>query len=154
MDVVPAIYVRLGRTPQLNPLQRLLALSIAGAAMAVLITAAWLRPDIAGYGTHTQLGLQPCGFLMRTGIPCAGCGMTTSFAYLVRGRMISSFVAQPFGMILCILTAASFWAALYIALTGRPAYRLLATISPRFHALFWIPLAGAAWLWKIALVVG
>ena len=35
--------------------------------------------------THQQLGLPPCTFLEVTGVPCPACGMTTSFALLVRG---------------------------------------------------------------------
>lgn len=148
----PAIYVR-NEGPRRAPWQaRLIALLIAAGAMSVLLIAAWLKPDARGVSTHTQLNLQPCAFLDRTGIPCAGCGMTTSFAYLVHGHVIKSFVAQPFGMILCVLTVAAFWAGSYIAVTAKPAYRLMRLIPPKFHLITWIPLALLAWLWKIALM--
>ena len=150
MDV-PLIYSRVGQTPRLTLFERSVALGIAACAIGVLITAAWLQPATRGYGTHTQLGLQPCGFYMQTGIPCIGCGMTTSFAYMVRFRLIASFVAQPFGLILCVLTAAAFWGGLYVAATGRAAYRLIAIVPMRAHVVIWPTLAGAAWLWKIAL---
>jgi len=154
VQAAPAIYTRLGRTPSLNYFERLVALGIATAAIAVLITAASLHPDASGMGTHQQLHLQPCGFLMRTGLPCAGCGMTTSFAYGVRLRLLTSFLTQPFGMILCVLTAASFWGGLYVAVTGRAAYRLLAMIPFKFHVAVWPSLALVAWLYKIVLVIG
>src|SRR5687767_7006253 len=101
----PLIYV-----PNPGPVRapwfaRLIALAVAAGALSVLLTAAWLEPSSRGVGTHVALGMQPCAFLERTGVPCAGCGMTTSFALLVRGRVLSSFIAQPFGMILCFLTA-------------------------------------------------
>ncbi|MGN6504887.1 MAG: DUF2752 domain-containing protein [Tepidisphaeraceae bacterium] len=149
----PPIYVRLDGPMRLPVLGRLLAALVAGGALAVLVTAAWLDPSPRGFGTHTQLGLQPCAFLQRTGIPCASCGMTTSFANLVHGHVVASFVAQPFGMILCILTAVTFWSAFYVAVTGKPAYRLLSMIPTRVHLRVWIPLALAAWVWKIALTV-
>ena len=150
---VPLIYVRSDGPTRLPLLGRLLATGIAAGALGVLIVAAWLDPSPKGYGTHTQLGLQPCGFLASTGYPCAACGMTTSFAHLVRWQVIASFVAQPFGMVLCVLTAAAFWSALYVAVTGKPSYRLLNTIPQRTHLMIWIPLALAAWAWKIALTV-
>ncbi len=64
-----------------------------------------LTPSSAGYGTHQQLGLPPCGFLMITGYPCPSCGLTTSWAYLVRGEILNSLKAQPFGTL--------FYAALF-----------------------------------------
>jgi hypothetical protein len=151
-NTAPLIYV-----PTPGPIRapwfaRLIAAAVAGAALTVLLVAAWLEPSSRGVGTHEALGMMPCAFLQRTGVPCAGCGMTTSFALLVRGRVIASFIAQPFGMILCLLTAAAFWAGLYIAITAKPAYRLAYQIPPKFHLLTWVPLALAAWLWKIALV--
>ena len=150
----PAIYANLNYPPDVRPLGRLLALACAGMAMSVLLVAAWLSPDGRGYGTHEALGLAPCGFYQQYGIPCAGCGMTTSFAYAVRGRLVASFVAQPFGMLLCLLTAATFWSAIYVAVTGRPAYRLLKFVPPKAHAVVWPGLTVAAWAWKIALSAG
>ncbi len=148
----PAIYVRTEGATRAPWTTRLVALGIALGAIWVLLVAAWLNPDAHGVGTHTQLGLLPCSFLQTTGIPCAGCGMTTSFAYLVHGHVVASFVAQPFGMVLCIGTAFTFWAGLYVAITAKPAYRLLRMIPPGVHLMTWIPLALAAWMWKIALI--
>jgi hypothetical protein len=63
-------------------------LVIAAVAMAgTLGLAAWITPDRRGYGTHEQLGLPPCAFRKVTGVVCPSCGMTTSFAYLVRGQV-------------------------------------------------------------------
>lgn len=74
--------------------------------LAVLITAAVLTPSSVGHGTHTQLGLPPCGFLVYTGFPCPGCGLTTSFAHMIRFEVIGAFQSNPFGMLLFLCTAA------------------------------------------------
>ncbi|MEQ8456395.1 MAG: DUF2752 domain-containing protein [Sandaracinaceae bacterium] len=74
--------------------------------LAVLITAATLTPSIAGHGTHTQLGLPPCGFLVYTGYPCPGCGLTTSFSHMIRLEVFGAFHANPFGILLFLCTAA------------------------------------------------
>jgi hypothetical protein len=78
-------------------------LFVSGAA--VLVTAAALSPDPAGHGTHTQLGLPPCGFLLMTGLPCPGCGLTTSFAHMIRLELGGAFAANPLGVLLFSVTA-------------------------------------------------
>lgn len=74
--------------------------------LAVLITAAMLTPSGEGHGTHTQLGLPPCGFLVYTGYPCPGCGLTTSFSHMIRMQVGGAFAANPFGILLFLCTAA------------------------------------------------
>jgi hypothetical protein len=63
-----------------------------------------LEPDPRGFGTHTQLGLQPCSFLRMTGRLCPTCGMTTSFSWVVRGRIDRSWRASPAGCVLALLS--------------------------------------------------
>jgi len=131
---------------------RLMCVLIAAGALAVLMTAALLSPDPRGTGSHHQLGLQPCQFLQRTGLPCGTCGMTTSFAFFARGNILASFYVQPFGAALAIATAMAFWAAGYCAFTGRPAYRLIRRIpvgsAVGFILVFWL----LAWGWKMWIV--
>ena len=74
------------------------------AAASVLYTALNLTPDLSGVGTHTQLGLAPCGVLTMTGYPCPGCGLTTSFAHLMHGNVLEAIAANPTGVMLCLLT--------------------------------------------------
>jgi hypothetical protein len=50
--------------------------------------------------THRQLGLPPCTFYSVTGLPCPSCGMTTSFALLVRGDVANSARANVVGTLL------------------------------------------------------
>jgi hypothetical protein len=68
------------------------------------VTALALSPDPVGHGTHTQLGLPPCGFLVVTGVPCPGCGLTTSFAHMIRFQIAGAFAANPFGVLLFCAT--------------------------------------------------
>lgn len=96
--------------------QRALWCCLALAGVIALVIAAMLEPDARGYGTHTQLGLPPCGFLALTGSPCPGCGLTTAFAHAVRGDWLLAVGANPFGLALfvavCACTALSVLAAL------------------------------------------
>src|SRR5688572_24322979 len=79
-------------------LGRLVWIGFFGAASAVVVVAALLTPAPIGHGTHTQLGLPPCGFLLFTGYPCAGCGLTTAFAHMVRLEVVAAAHANPFGI--------------------------------------------------------
>jgi Protein of unknown function (DUF2752) len=90
--------VRLGRRARC-----LLVLAAVGLA-GLLVLARILVPDPRGYGTHTQLGLRPCAFLTVTGRLCPTCGMTTSFAWIVRGKVVRSWQANPAGCLLAFLT--------------------------------------------------
>lgn len=77
--------------------------------------------------------------------------MTTSFAYFVRGNLAASVYVQPAGAALAILTTMAFWACLYIALTGKPVYRMLGMMPSTtwMMALFGVGLF--AWAWKICI---
>jgi hypothetical protein len=145
----PAIYAPKPNTVTVGIAHRIVAALIAAACLTVLIIARILPPSPAGVGTHTAMGLQPCEFLARTGIPCPTCGMTTSFSHFARGNIAASLYVQPMGTVLATLTAATFWAAAYMALTGLPVLRLLQILPLRYY---FIPLMGAAiagWAWKI-----
>lgn len=129
---------------------RIGAAVIALACLSVLVIAAGLRPDPRGEGTHTQLGLPPCGWAARFGKPCPTCGMTTAFAHAAHVGFWQGFKTQPMGLILALLTAAGFWGALHVVLTGSHLGPVCARIlSP---PVLWT-LAGmlvAAWAYKYA----
>lgn len=74
-------------------------------AIAPLALAAKLRPDPTGLGTHQQLGLPPCSSRLLWNIRCPACGMTTSWAHLVRGEVLESVYANPGGMLLGVVAA-------------------------------------------------
>lgn len=146
---VPLIF-----SPRIEPVAvgiwgRILSLIISAACLGLMITAARLAPSPTGMGTHTQLGLDQCQFALRTGLPCPSCGMTTSFAWFARGNFPASFYIQPMGAMLALSAIVTFWAGLYIALTGRSVYRLLALGPSRYYVPLFMALAVAAWAWKI-----
>ena len=130
------------------------ALVLFTSSVGLLAVARWLQPSPQGMGTHTQLGLPGCGFLHTTGIPCATCGMTTSFSLAARGHMIQSFRNQPAGMILAVCVAVtamvSGWALVAMASLG-PLGRWI--WRPLNVALLAAVLLGS-WLYKILIVRG
>ena len=150
-SAAPVIYARVEGWSRETWWGRLLALCIAGCCLAVLIVAAGLTPSPHGLGTHQELGLDQCQFLRRSGLPCPGCGMTTSFSWFVRGNLAASFYIQPMGCVLAALCGICTWAGAYIAVTGRPIYRLLGLVPSRYWVMPLLGLAVAAWGWKIFL---
>ena len=117
-DSVETDAIRLKPAPMRRASRFLLV--AAGVAMAgVLGIARWVEPDQRGYGTHEQLGLPPCAFRALTGIPCPSCGMTTSFAYVVRGRLLSAAWTNPGGCLLAIGVAGAIPWCLVSAVVGR-----------------------------------
>jgi len=107
-----------GATPRFRWGLRIGAAAIGIVCLALLVLAARLSPDSAGHGTHTQLGLPPCGWAVYFGKPCATCGMTTAWAYAAHGQYGRSLVTQPMGTLLCLAAATVFWGALHAACTG------------------------------------
>jgi len=87
--------------PTISPRGRLLLAAIVLAAVGALATARWLAPDRRGYGTHEQLGWAPCWFQTWTGRRCPTCGMTTAWAYAVRGQVLSALSASAGGAAAC-----------------------------------------------------
>ncbi len=80
-------------------------LSILLAALMLLLgVAAWLQPNPSGMGTHQQLGLPPCTSVSLLGIRCPACGMTTSWAWMIRGR-IDRAIGCNIGGVILFLTA-------------------------------------------------
>lgn len=131
------------------PGERIAAALVAGACLAVLIVAAGLDPDPIGAGTHTQLGLSPCGWVAKYGRPCMTCGMTTSFAHAAHAGFLRSFLVQPAGFLLAIGAAAAFWAGLHIAITGsRLGHLYVRLLTPAGVALG-ISLFVLAWGYKL-----
>ena len=138
------------RRPSSAPLsQRLLWWALAAGCASVLVIAASVEPDARGYGTHTQLGLPPCGFLTWTGAPCPGCGLTTAFAHAIRGHWGLAWNANPLGLALFISTCCC------VPLGALAAFRgwSLDSAIQRFALHRWaLALAGwAAVLWVVRI---
>jgi hypothetical protein len=69
--------------------------------------------------------------------------MTTAFAYASKGDVLASFVTQPFGCVLAVLTGMTFVASLWTLATGR-------TVWPVYERLW---NARSAWLFGIAALL-
>ena len=145
----PIIYAGRRRDPRVPVSGRFLAMGVALACLLVLIVACGLSPSNDGFGTHQQLGMAPCGFLQRTNLPCPACGMTTSFSWFARGNLAASFYVQPMGMVLAAICGWCVWGAGYVAITGRPVYRVLSVVPEKIYLFPLLALAIAAWGWKM-----
>lgn len=117
--------------------------------LAVLITAACLTPSPAGHGTHTQLGLPPCGFLVVTGMPCPGCGLTTSFAHMVRLEVVDAARANPFGVPLFLVSFFTIPVAAVGFLRGWPVLETLDRFRAERVAIMLSVCSVIVWLVKI-----
>ncbi len=146
------------RYPDVRAENRAFAVRLAHACIAVglaatLLLSLWLKPDPRGLGTHEQLLLPPCNFHRLTGLPCPFCGMTTAFAHMARGEVREALMAQPLGalgFVVCVLLLpVSIWAAV------RGQNVLAAAMRLPWYRLSWamLALAGAAWLFKIAVTL-
>ena len=117
-----------GQLPLTWTVRGALVLVLAG-LLAVFAVAVWIRPyDEEGnaelLATHRQLGLPECTFKVLTGKPCPSCGMTTSFALLVRGDVWHSMQANWVGTLLAVLWMAIIPWSILSALLGRPLFML------------------------------
>jgi hypothetical protein len=131
--------------------ERCIAAGLAILCLIPLVIAAILHPSPDGFATHTQLHMQPCQFLEHFGVPCPGCGMTTSWAWFVRGNLVAAIYVQPMGTLLAFLAMATVWVGAYVAVTGRPVYRLLNRFDGRYYFIGLLGFGIAAWCWKILI---
>jgi hypothetical protein len=93
--------------PVLRGWVRGLLVGVVLGLVAVFGVALWLNPynpdgSARRLATHRQMGLPPCTFYQATGLPCPSCGMTTSFALLVRGDVVNSLRANSAGTLLAL----------------------------------------------------
>ena len=123
--------------------------------VAVFAIALWLNPyDEDGtprrMETHTKLGLPPCTFKTVTGLPCPSCGMTTSFALLVRGDLGNSLRANFVGTLLALLWFALIPWGIGSLARGRPLFILSMERATTRLVIFFLTLLLLRW----AIVLG
>ncbi|MGE0533718.1 MAG: DUF2752 domain-containing protein [Pirellulales bacterium] len=110
-------------------------LAVLGLGLATLLAVAvWLEPNPRGRGTHQQLGLPPCSFVMLLDMPCPACGMTTSWAHFVRGQLPSALRANVGGTLLAAIATMFMVWSLVSAVRGRiwlklPSDRVLVVLA-------------------------
>ncbi|MHC4983806.1 MAG: DUF2752 domain-containing protein [Planctomycetota bacterium] len=130
--------------------RRLKGAAVALPCWAVLTLAVALAPDAAGYGTHEQAGMQQCSFMVRHGLPCPTCGLTTSVSAAVHGQLGLAARAQPFGIVLTAAMAVFAIVGTVELSTGRP---WLVKLRPRLWWL-WVGISGVLAGWAVVLAVG
>ena len=114
-------------TVHLKRLVRAVLLAIGVAITMIFAAATYINPYNADgtprtSATHTQLGMPPCNFKMITDKGCPSCGMTTSFALLVRGDVSASLRANWVGTTICVLWAITLVWSVASALWGRALF--------------------------------
>ncbi|TDJ66158.1 MAG: DUF2752 domain-containing protein [Planctomycetota bacterium] len=122
--------------------------------IGLLVLGTFATPDERGYGTHEQLGLPSCKSIEWLGIPCPGCGVTTSIALVAHGRLGDGLRNQPLGFALAFaIPLFALW-ALRAHRRGRDLY--IELCLPRRRALAgWTGLVVVvAWAWKIRAHLG
>ena len=87
-------------------------LILSGGILLIMLVAFVVPPDIIA------TVVPECEW-HKIGKKCPLCGMTTAFAYMVRGRVLRALAAQPFGAIFCMAVMAAVPASLVVLLTGR-----------------------------------
>ncbi len=112
-------------------------------------TAFSVEPDGRGFGSHEQLGLEPCGYLKSHGHPCPTCGMTTSFAHTVRLQIPSALAANPAGTLLCLLCLVLPGILVHSMLTGEPIGRFFMGKWTGYWIFIALFIIGASWAYKI-----
>ncbi len=131
--------------------ERVTAALAATIALTPLVIAANLVPDPTGMGTHRQLGLPGCGWLVAFGKPCATCGMTTAFSRMTHGQPVAAFAGQPAGAMLALVCATVVWVALHTAVLGSMAAPMMGRQALRTR---WLVAGGAmviaAWMYTMA----
>ncbi len=127
--------------PQSVTSRRIAAIAVAIGAAGVLGLAARLDPSPTGVGTHEQLNLPTCGWIMAGDLPCPTCGMTTAFAHAADGHLLTSFLTQPLGFLIALGTAMALLIGAYVAVTGSA----VASVLPRLWGR-WAP-------WTIGVVL-
>lgn len=140
-------------------LVRAVLVGIAVILTGVFGVAFWLNPyDADGrprtMATHTQLGMPPCNFVVFTGKPCPSCGMTTSFALLVRGDITASLKANWVGSILCVMWAVALMWAIASAVWGRMLVIPPERVEVIFTIVVGVVLALLLGRWIVVLLQG
>jgi hypothetical protein len=118
----------------------------------VILTAFLLTPNASGHGTHMQLGLPPCGFLLITGYPCPGCGLTTCFAHMVRLEVVEAAASNSFGVLLFLVSFFTIPVSLWGFVRGLPVLPTLERLKFEKWALLLAVTSVAVWLTRVSTI--
>ena len=143
-----------GRVKERGPEHWMLLAAAALALAGFLTFGLFVEPSVDGHGTHEKLGLPPCMTMEVLGIPCPGCGVTTSVALASRGRLAESFTNQPFGLFVAFVGVLLVPWAVAGHLRGRNLWVEFRRLVGKRALLACSLLLLAAWVWKLYLVLG
>jgi len=137
------------RIVALSAQSRLLLTATSIGLATLLSVARTLEPSPLGRGTHTQLRLPSCAFVVLFGRPCPACGMTTAWAYVVRGELAAGFRANASGAIsgLLALVIVPWW--LGCAAAGRWLLWKPGNIAAVTTTVTLVLVALAQWGWRL-----
>ncbi|MBE3100566.1 MAG: DUF2752 domain-containing protein [Planctomycetes bacterium] len=145
----PACGAAHGRTWPRTSAAEKAAQGILAAVMAASLAAGLLlTASPTGTGTHTVLGLPPCGMLVVTGRPCPTCGVTTSFVLAAHGRFYEAMVNQPFGLVVFFLATGGLICSVATLATGRSWLPLLTVNRVLALGLILTALGLVSWAYK------
>ena len=136
------------RTPIPTTVVRITGACIMLACIAMLSVGASLKPNQNGYGTHTSIGLPPCGWAAATGTPCASCGMTTAVTHVSHGDFASGFVTQPAGALVAIAASVALWAGTHALATGAHTGAMFGFLLRPTGIAIIVGIILAAWAYK------
>lgn len=122
---------------------------LACVLLALIVISMVLRPDPTGLGTHQQLGLPACTSVQLLGMRCPACGMTTSWAWMARGRIDRGLESSVGGVMLFVVTAVSIPWICWIVYRGSRAdwesWLLFAVVGVSTALV--VALLSWGWLW-------
>lgn len=131
---------------------RLAWMLIGTFAFAVVGASFVLEPSPEGVGTHTQLGLSPCTFLVLTGYPCPSCGLTTCFTHLARFEIIEAFTANGPGILIFLVTVALVPLSMVSIFLNLPVLDTLVTLRGDIVAALLAGASLAGWVVEVGAI--
>ena len=153
----PISAATVGAAPMTDPKPwnpRVLGGLLMATGFAPLVVGAGLTPADEGHGTHTQMGLPSCSWVMAFDAPCPTCGMTTAVTHAVHGDFAGSFLTQPAGFAFAVLAAGAFWCGLHGLVSGAGTVGMAGKL---FKGRTWWAVGGillAAWAYKMVTFEG
>lgn len=123
------------------------------ALTVLLIGMRLLTPSHDYVGTHQQLGFPPCSFRAVFGLPCPGCGGTTSVCFMAHGHLRDALFASVFGTAVFLGIAAVWLATGFALVTRYPIALMLEGRDAARAVAYSVALMLASWVLKIALTL-
>lgn len=113
-----------------------------GAICVVLVLAAFDKIPLSSL-------FLPCGFKMRTGLPCPTCGFTTATLAFFKGHIFEAFYIQPAGAILCVLVVLAVFLSFICAVFG-VYFAFLKSLRLKFIVITAILVIAGGWAVTLA----